>query len=86
MANSTKIQVEVLAFGITKDILGASLVHLDLEEGANVADLKAYLMKLYPSMRDLKSLLIAVNSEYGDEDLILKESDDIALIPPVSGG
>lgn len=86
MANPTKIQLKVLAFGITKDILGASVIHVDLEEGANVADLKTYLLKQYPSMRDLTSLLIAVNSEYGDEGLILKESDDIALIPPVSGG
>ena len=86
MTPSTKIQLTVLAFGITKDILGASSVQIDLEQGATVADLKAHLMEQFPTMKALNSLLIAVNNEYGDEHLVLTERDDVALIPPVSGG
>lgn len=86
MTASTKIKLKVLAFGITKDILGASSIQIDLERGATVLDLKTHLIERFPAMKALNSLLIAVNNEYGDENLELKEGDDIALIPPVSGG
>ena len=86
MTSSTKIKLKILAFGITKDILGASTIQIDLEQGATVADLKTHLIEQFPTMKDLNSLLIAVNNEYGDENLVLTERDDVALIPPVSGG
>ena len=37
-------------------------------------------------MSELKSVRLAVNSEYATEDLLLQENDEVALIPPVSGG
>lgn len=80
------MSLKILAFGITKDILGASAIDIKIETGASVADLKTYLIKQYPPMGALRSLLIAVNNEYGDDTVILKSTDDIALIPPVSGG
>jgi len=40
----------------------------------------------YPKLKDIKSLLVAVNSEYAESNLVLSENDEIALIPPVSGG
>lgn len=86
MVSSTTIPLKILAFGITKDILGASAIDIKIETGASVADLKTYLIKQYPKMEELRSLLIAVNNEYGDDTVILKSTDDIALIPPVSGG
>jgi molybdopterin synthase sulfur carrier subunit len=52
-------------------------------------DVQTILQKLkldYPRLTSIKSLLVAVNSEYAEADLSLKESDEIALIPPVSGG
>jgi molybdopterin synthase sulfur carrier subunit len=41
---------------------------------------------MYPNLKGLKSLLIAVNNEYAEDSVELLESDEIALIPPVSGG
>ena len=78
--------IEILAFGVTKDIVGGTLLNFEIESGSSVKDLKEKLQQTYPKMRELKSLLIAVNEEYGNEEYILTERDEIALIPPVSGG
>lgn len=78
--------LEIMAFGITKDIVGKTLINFDLPDGSSVKELKEKLAENYPEMKALTSLLIAVNEEYGDETHILNERDEIALIPPVSGG
>jgi len=80
------MQLTILAFGITRDILGASELSIDLPDGATVDDLKKELAQQYPSFGKLKALAIAVNSEYAGAEQVLQERDEIALIPPVSGG
>lgn len=80
------MKLNILAFGITKDIVGGSSVEVELSEGLSVGEFKTVLGDRYPAMKELKSLLVAVNEEYGDDQLILTEKDEIALIPPVSGG
>lgn len=78
--------LEIMAFGITKDIVGKTIINFELPDGSSVKELKEKLETNYPKIQELKSLLIAVNEEYGDETYILSERDEIALIPPVSGG
>lgn len=80
------MQCKIKAFGISKEIIGSSLLELDVPEGHSVSDLKKALIKKYPTFESLKSLYIAVNNEYAPEHVRLKEGDEIALIPPVSGG
>lgn len=75
----------IKAFGITKDILGARETVVESEEGT-VGALRGVLKQRYPSLLQIKSLMIAVNSAYAEDDLAIGETDEIALIPPVSGG
>jgi molybdopterin converting factor subunit 1 len=75
----------LLAFGIAKDILGARQTEIEIA-GQTVADLRVALAGRYPALAGLRSLLIAVNNQYADDAIILQEGDEIALIPPVSGG
>lgn len=75
----------IKAFGITKDILGARETVLDLD-GNTVGSLRKSLRSRYPSLGEIRSLMIAVNNAYAEDDVALGESDEIALIPPVSGG
>jgi molybdopterin synthase sulfur carrier subunit len=79
------MKYKIKAFGITKDILGGRETVVEME-GETVAELRQYLEKKYPSLAGLRSLFIAVNSNYAENDVRLVESDEIALIPPVSGG
>jgi sulfur-carrier protein len=76
---------KVKAFGITKDLLGSREGFIETT-GSTVGDLRVALAEKYPELSDLRSLYIAVNNDYADDKIILKDSDEIALIPPVSGG
>lgn len=78
--------IKILTFGIARDIIGSSIFDVSLTEGSTVVDLKKHLLSIYPRFADLSSLMIAVNAEYGSEETVLKEEDEIALIPPVAGG
>jgi molybdopterin synthase sulfur carrier subunit len=76
---------KVKAFGVTKDIVGGRETVVELE-GQTVSALRSELNRKYPQLVALRSLFIAVNSSYADDQLAIQETDEIALIPPVSGG
>lgn len=75
----------IKAFGITREILGGKEAVIEAP-GTSVQELRAVLYEQYPRLKGLRSLMIAVNNEYADDTDPLTETDEIALIPPVSGG
>ncbi len=77
--------VTVKLFGIAKEIVGGSTLTLD-SPVANVEELLHYLRERYPEFAKLTSLLIAVNDEYARPATVIHDTDEIAVIPPVSGG
>jgi molybdopterin converting factor subunit 1 len=79
------MKYRVKAFGIAKDIVGGKEVVVE-EAQQTVAALRSRLVSAYPELAGLRSLMIAVNNSYAEDADIIKESDEIALIPPVSGG
>ena len=79
------MKVNVLAFGIAKDIFGRSSVDVELS-GGTAGNLKRSLEERYPRLKHLASYMVAVNNEYAEDGLIINEKDEIAIIPPVSGG
>lgn len=80
------MQVEVLAFGIAKDIIGSSAIEFEIAPGDNIEELKSKLIREFPGFEKLRSFSLAVNQEYQEDDFLLSEKDEIAIIPPVSGG
>lgn len=80
-----KNQFKLKTFGITRDILGGREVTVEVN-GSSVADLRNHLNTHYPKLVELRSLFIAVNQNYAEDGHQLNETDEIALIPPVSGG
>ncbi len=80
--------MELLLFGIAKDIVGRSTINLspDSTLPGSVAELKKLLVADYPDFSKLSSFAVAVNSEYANDDVVLGHNDEIAIIPPVSGG
>lgn len=81
--------MEILLFGITRDIVGKHKLELPGPEADSLAtadQLKAHLLERYPDLRKISSLALAVNNEYAAHDASIKAGDEIALIPPVSGG
>jgi molybdopterin converting factor subunit 1 len=78
--------VSVLLFGIARDLTGKSTLQTTLPATGRVGDLLDALRLQHPALGGIKSLLIAVNGDYADPDTQLHPNDEIALIPPVSGG
>ena len=80
------MKINILAFGIAKDIIQAQEMPLEIEEGTTVGALKSELCSQFPEFQRLQSLAIAVNESYQLDDFVLQERDEIVIIPPVSGG
>jgi molybdopterin synthase catalytic subunit len=94
------IQVRVLPFGVLKDWLGQEAAMVELPEGATVADLLGSLSNAAPidamrcSLRSgtsspelaLRGIAVSVNAEYAIATHVLREGDEVGLLPPVSGG
>jgi molybdopterin synthase catalytic subunit len=81
------MRVRVLFFGILKDIAGKSADSLDLPDGASVRDVLEHYQARLPKLREsLTSLAVAVNQQYAGAETKLKADDEVAVLPPVSGG
>ncbi len=81
--------MNILLFGVTKDIVGSASISLPLTNAnrlKTVGELKDYLGNTYPALTKLSSLAIAVNNNYAADTTKIDNFDEIALIPPVSGG
>ena len=81
------MRVRVLFFGMLKDLLARADETLQLPESATVSDLLAQYQAEVPRLKQvLPSLAVAVNQQYASPNSRLKENDEVALLPPVSGG
>ena len=82
----TQMKYQIKAFGVVKDIVGGKEITLENSSSVAVGDLLRELKARYPKLTALNSLFVAVNREYAEQSKMLSENDEIALIPPVSGG
>jgi molybdopterin synthase sulfur carrier subunit len=81
------MKIKALFFAACRDIVGNRELDLDVGEGSQVEDLKNVLLVKYPDLATINNVLsIAVNAEYVDGNAILNPGDEVAFIPPVSGG
>ncbi len=85
VAYSVWMRVTVLYFGVLKDVMGHRSVVMDMAEGASVAELLA-LHRGSGAASVWESIAVAVNQEYARAEVVLKDGDEVALLPPVSGG
>ena len=80
------MELNIRAFGIAREIIGAAVIKMEVGEHITTADLKAVLEKTYQPLGRLSSFLLAVNDEYAQPEDVISAGDEIAIIPPVSGG
>jgi molybdopterin synthase sulfur carrier subunit len=78
--------MKILLFGIAKDICGGREIEVDFPENGTVGELDFLLKNKFPELKNLRSVVFAVNETYADFEQKLQKTDEIALIPPVSGG
>ena len=81
------LKVTVRLFALYRERAGRDQMSLDLAPGATVADLLAEVRRLLPGLAPpTVNIVAAVNTDYATLDMVLSDGDDVALIPPVSGG
>jgi molybdopterin converting factor subunit 1 len=80
------MRLTIHTFGIARDICGGPAVELEMPDRATADQLRQRLTEQYPRLGQLASFLLAVNEAYAAPDLLLAPTDEIAVIPPVSGG
>ncbi len=81
------MQVKVLFFGMLKDLAGKSSDIVDVREGASVSDVIEVYKSRSPKIASFfPSTALAVNQQYAGPDTKLNADDELAFLPPVSGG
>jgi MoaE-MoaD fusion protein len=81
------MRVQVLFFGMLKDLAGTSSEVIELSDHASIRDLVEHYKTKIPQLKDsFPSTAVALNQHYASLDSQLKAGDEIALLPPVSGG
>ena len=84
------VTLKVKPFAILKGIIGMQQITLQVprkQERITVADLRKRILELYPEISALGIAIgIAVNAELANDKLVINDFDEIALLPPISGG
>jgi molybdopterin synthase catalytic subunit len=81
------MKVNVLFFGITHDLTGFDREEVELPEGQRLEELRRHYESRFPRLREMAgSLLLAVNQEVAPPSRPLRDGDEVAFMPPVSGG
>jgi MoaE-MoaD fusion protein len=81
------MQVKVQYLGILREFAGRESEEFEVREGAPLGELYATLLQQIPQLAEFRhALALAVNYEYSGSERILRDGDEVALLPPVSGG
>jgi len=81
------VKITVRLFASYREIVGQIRMDLDVAEGSTAGDVLETFVAQFPRLGDLASTtLLAVNREYAAAETQLREGDEVAFVPPVSGG
>ena len=81
------MRVKVLFFGMLKDIVGRPEEQVEMAPGARLSTVFDHYAGQFPRLRDMAgSIVIARNQEFSNLSAAVTEGDEVAFLPPVSGG
>jgi molybdopterin converting factor subunit 1 len=81
------MKINLRLFSTCRDIVGSREVAIDVPRDATVGDLLEVVLRRYPRLRPLeKPIILAVNKDFADSKVRLREKDEVALMPPIGGG
>ena len=81
------VTIHVLFFGVLKDIVGQAEDRLHLADGSTLAQVFAHYATAAPRLEQMRaSIVMAVERQFADADHVVADGDEVAFLPPVSGG
>ena len=81
------VHVRVRLFATFREIVGEARLSWTAKDGETLAGLVAAIVARYPELaRHRDAMLLAVNASFASPDMVLRDNDEVALMPPVSGG
>ena len=90
MSNQDKVAVSLLLFAKARELVGSSTVSLSLPSSTSTySDLVTFILETFPVLKRLGgTFVLSLNENYIDQDseLSLRPGDELAVIPPISGG
>jgi molybdopterin synthase catalytic subunit len=84
---TAKVHIRVLFFGVIRDVTGVREDSLTVPEGGTIGSVFEHYAVRFPQLRDMaKSIVLALNQEFSSPGAAVAEGDEVAFLPPVSGG
>lgn len=83
---TSSIQIKMLYFAQVRDITQIPNEVLEIKQNSSTKDLLTLLYNKYPRLKDEKNLNISINCLISNSDIVLRNLDEVALLPPISGG
>jgi molybdopterin converting factor subunit 1 len=81
------MRIKVKFFASYKEAVGRDELDLEMKDESNVSELLEAVKAKHPAIGELiEPLIVSVNKEYAEFDKVLNDGDEVALLPPVSGG